>query len=169
MAETSHPAEAGLTQAKADTRPVYEVGFHVAPTIAEADVAGVIEKIRVLLGDAEIIKEEFPHKLVLAYTIERATSGKREKYNEAYFGWIKFATEKETIPTLMTALTATRDIIRFIVVETVREDAQAPRRAIFTSDRLEGETLQKPIAAPEKAVEVSEEELDKSLETLINP
>jgi ribosomal protein S6 len=170
MEETSHPeapAE-GLTQANDSKRPVYEVGFHVAPTIAETEVAAVVDKIRALLGDAEIIKEEFPHKLVLAYTIERATSGKREKYNEAYFGWIKFATEKQTIPAVQTALTAMREVIRFLLVETVREDAQAPRRTIFTSDRLEGETLQKPAAAPEKAVEVSEEELDKSIEALVS-
>src|SRR3989344_2566088 len=103
MAEMSHAeAEARAevevsSQAKQskDPRPVYEVGFHVVPTAEEADVAGVVEGIRAELGlgDAEIIAEQFPAKMTLLYTIERALSGKREKFLESYFGWIKFATK----------------------------------------------------------------------------
>lgn len=168
MVETPQAVEAS-TQADTNKQPVYEVGFHIVPTVEEAEVAGVVEKIRALLGDAEIIKEETPRKLTLAYTIERSNSGKREKYNEAYFGFIKFATDKSAIPALMQSLTVMREVLRFLLVESVREDVVKPRRAIFTSDRLEGETIQKPSAVPEKAGEVSEEELDKSLEALVNP
>ncbi|MDE1925242.1 MAG: 30S ribosomal protein S6 [Patescibacteria group bacterium] len=177
MVETPHPEASAEGSTQADNKqPVYEVGFHIVPTVAEAEVGGVVEKIRALLGDlpdgragAEIIKEEYPHKLTLAYAIERSNSGKREKYNEAYFGWIKFATDKSAIPALQRSLTAMREVLRFLVVETVREDMAKPRRAIFTSDRLEGETIQKPVAAPEKSGEVSDEELDKSLEALVTP
>lgn len=171
MVETPH-AEGNTeasTQADINKQPVYEVGFHVVPTVGEDGVPAVVEKIRALLGNAEIIKEEAPRKLTLAYTIERSNSGKREKYNEAYFGFIKFATDKSAIPALMQTLTAMREVLRFLLVESVREDVVKPRRAIFTSDRLEGETIQKPVATPEKAGEVSEEELDKSLEALVNP
>lgn len=169
MVETPHAEGSSEVSTQAEKKqPVYEVGFHIVPTVAEAEVGGVVEKIRALLGDAEIIKEEYPHKLTLAYTIERSASGKREKYNEAYFGWIKFATDKSAIPALQQSLTATRDVLRFMVAQTVREDMVKPRRAIFTSDRLEGETIQKPAQAPEKAGEISEEELDKSLEAIVN-
>ncbi len=51
----------------------------------------------------------------------------------------------------------------------MREDATvAPRRAVFTSDRLEGETIKKPAAAPEEKTAVSEEELDKSIDALVS-
>ena len=169
----SHPEASaeGLTQANTDdSRQVYEVGFHVVPTIAEAEVGGVVDAIHSELTPlaAEIIKEEFPHKLALAYTIERSSHGKREKYSEAYFGWIKFATEPENIPALMEKLRAMKEVLRFLCVETVREDAQAPRRAVFTSDRLEGETIKKPAAATEQGGEVSEEELNKSIDALVS-
>ena len=105
----------------------------------------------------------------LAYTIERSDSGKREKFTEAYFGWIKFATERGSIPPLQENLRAMPEVLRYLVIETVREDVSAPRRAVFTSDRLEGQTLKKPVVVKEeKAAEVSEEELDKSLEGLIS-
>jgi hypothetical protein len=54
-----------------------------------------------------------------------------------------------------------------LLVETVREDVAPTRRAVFTSDRLEGETLKKPVAEAEKPAEVSEEELDKSIDALV--
>lgn len=179
MVETLRPEASaeGLSQATADSRHVYEVGFHLVPTVGEDGVAAVVEKIRKLLGDAEIIAEHFPQKMTLAYTIERATQGpsttlgasKREKYSESYFGSIKFATEREALPALAEALRAMKEVLRFLLIETVREEAPAPaRRAVFTSSRLEGEVLQKPVAREEKGGEVSEEELDKSIEALVS-
>ncbi len=171
MAEVSHPAQAESSQARisADERPVYEVGFHVVPTVGDEGVMAVVEKVRALLSDAEIISEHAPQKMTLAYTIERSNVGKREKYTEAYFGFIKFALEREAIPAFENALRADRDVLRFLLIETVREEiATAPRRVVFSSDRLEGETIKKPTApTEEKTSEVSEEELDKSLDALV--
>jgi len=173
MAEMSHAeAQAEVSsQAKQskDPRPVYEVGFHVVPTTEESSVADVVEGLRAELGlgDAEIITEQFPAKMTLLYTIERAEAGKREKFSESYFGWIKFATERENIAALEASLRGNKNILRYLLIQTVREEA-APRRAVFTSDRLEGETIQKPTAEPEKGGEVSEEELEKSIEALVS-
>ncbi len=175
MAETSHPASAGSTQATSgpsgalvkNTTPVYEIGFHIISTVGEEGVPAVVDSIRKALGKAEIISESFPHKITLAYQVERATQGKREKYTESYFGHIKFAMEREGINAFTEAMRTLNPILRFLIVETVREDiAAAPRRAVFTSDRLEGKTIEKPVGAAEKPAEVSEAELDKSIEAL---
>ncbi len=171
MSEISHSAEAESSQAnnvpKEKGNAVYEVGFHIVPTTGEDGVAPVVESIRKLLGSAEIITEGYPRKITLAYQVERATQGKREKYTESYFGHIKFATVREVLPALQSALTALQPLLRFLIVETVREDiAAAPRRAVFTSDRLEGKTIERPAGTAEKPSEVSEAELDKSIEAL---
>ncbi|HWB33969.1 MAG TPA: 30S ribosomal protein S6 [Candidatus Paceibacterota bacterium] len=179
MAEISHPdtearAEVeGSSQAIApkDTRHIYEVAFHVLPTVEEAKVGDVVEKIRTQLASmkAEVLAEQFPAKMSLAYTIERANAGKREKYNEGYFGWIKFAVdEREGIPALSEMLRADREILRHLIVETVREDMSGPRRAVFSSNRLEGETIKKPTSAPEAPAQVSEEDLNKSIDALVS-
>ena len=68
----------------------------------------------------------------------------------------------------MTALRGMSEVLRFLVIETVREDVVAPRRAVFSSDRLEGEPIKKPTAAPEAVREISEEELNKSIDALVN-
>lgn len=178
ISQTSASAEAS-SQANAAPKekgnPVYEVGFHVVPTVGEEGVSKVVEAVRAAIesaskdagAEAEFISEAFPRKLTLAYQIERATQSKREKYTESYFGHIKFATVRETLPALQAALRAMQPVMRYLVIETTREDvSQAPRRAVFTSDRLEGKTIEKPVGETEKPVEVSEADLDKSIEAL---
>lgn len=147
---------------------IYEVGFHLVPTTPEDGVGAAVEKIRKAIGDdAEFISEGYPQKMHLAYVIERAAQGKREKYGESWFGWIKFAQSPSKMPALQTTLTASREVLRFLIIETVREDIVAPKaRAVFASDRLEGETISKPAAPKEKGGEVSEVELDKSIDAL---
>ena len=173
MAETPRPEEIeGQTQADSkDIRPVYEVGFHLVPTIGEEGVPKMVEKIRKALGDAEIIAEGAAQKMTLAYVIERSVSGKREKYAETYFGWIKFAVEERAaVEALAEKLRGMSEVLRYLLVETVREDiSQAPARAVFTSDRLEGQTLQKIPREAQMHGEVSEEELEKSIEALVAP
>ncbi|HVU80345.1 MAG TPA: 30S ribosomal protein S6 [Candidatus Paceibacterota bacterium] len=173
MAETSHPGEPGSSQANApkDTRLIYEIGFHVVPTVEEAKVADVVEEIRTALSSAkaDVLSEQFPAKMQLAYTIERAATGKREKYNEAYFGWIKFAVEeRDGIPGIEAALRSSKNILRSLLVESSLAETAQPRRAVFSSNRLEGETIKKPVAAPEEGGAVSEAELDKSIDALVS-
>ncbi|HEY5382942.1 MAG TPA: 30S ribosomal protein S6 [Candidatus Paceibacterota bacterium] len=169
MEETSQGATAPFTQANtSDETAVYEVGFHLLPTLTEAEAAAAVDKLRTVLGSAEILKEAAPVKIPLAYIIERRGQGKREKYGEAYFGFIKFATEKANIAALEHYLRATHEVLRHLLIETVREDASiTPRRAVFASDRLEGETLKKPEAAAEVSADISEADLDKSIDALV--
>lgn len=165
MAEDSQAAKAS-TQAN-EMLPVYEIGYHVVPTVGDEGVAKVVDAIRAALKDAEIITDGFPQKIALAYTVERAAQGKREKYTESYFGFIKFAATRETFADAKAKVEAMPQVLRSLAIETVREDLmQQKQRAVFASDRLEGKTLEKPTATPEKGGEVSEAELDKSLEAL---
>jgi ribosomal protein S6 len=170
MSETSQESKDSFTQAnEAQIRPVYEVAFHLVPTLGDEGVPGAVEKIRAAIGSgAEFISESFPAKITFAYIIERASAGKRDKFSEGYFGWIKFGADRENIPALETALRSDKNVLRHLLIETVREDISAPRRAVYASDRLEGETIKKPVAAKEETKEVSQEELDKSIDAIVN-
>ncbi|HVV15256.1 MAG TPA: 30S ribosomal protein S6 [Candidatus Paceibacterota bacterium] len=173
MAETSQVSAETSSQANApkDTRLIYEIGFHVVPTVEEAKVGDVVETIRTALSSikADIIGEQFPNKITLAYEVERSTTGKREKYTQAYFGWIKFAVEeRDGISSVEAMLRSSKDILRYLLVASSLVEAIQPRRAVFSSNRLEGETIKKPTAAPEEAGVVSEAELDKSIEALVS-
>lgn len=171
MAETAQGVEPS-SQAPADTTPIYEVGFHIVPTVDESQVAAVVEKIKKSLGsDVEIVAEEAPKRMHVAYQIERATQGKREKYTESYFGWVKFALKGDEVGAQVNAielsLRGMNEVLRYLLIQTVRDDLmQQKSRAVFGSDRLEGETIKRVPREAEKAGEVSEAELDKSLEAL---
>ncbi|MGC9602269.1 MAG: hypothetical protein ABSE76_00790 [Minisyncoccia bacterium] len=178
--QDTHSANAELTQtfnstvdqltsvSSGDTQPIYEIGYHLIPTLTEESVVAATEALRKILGNVEIIKDQAPVKIPLAYVIERRGQGKREKYAEAYFGFIKFATDKENIDAIKQYLRGAHEILRHLLIEAVREDTSfVPRRAVFTSDRLEGETLKKPLAEAEQAGEISEEELDKSIDAIV--
>lgn len=177
MVEVSHPeaparAEAeGSSQAiPKETKLVYEVGFHLLPALAEGEVAALVQNIRGAIEKAggAVFSSEEPKRLKFAYRIERSEGGKRGKYTEGWFGWMKFDGEeglRAGIPALGEALGAEKNILRFILIETVRE-APPPVRTVFSSDRLEGTTIHAPKRA-EKGGEVSEEELQKGIESLI--
>jgi ribosomal protein S6 len=176
MAEMSHTdAQAEVSSqanAKNDEVAVYEAAFHLVSSLTEDEVAKVVERIREELSQAkaETIAEGFPQKMTLAYTIERPVSGgRRERHSASYFGWIKFEAAPEAAEALHATLRSMREVLRYLLITTIREDISAiPRRALFSSDRLEGKTIQKPTTTPEKKGEVSEEELNKSIEALVN-
>ena len=169
MTQESQADEAFTQANEKDERTVYEVGFHIVPTVSEADLAGAVENVRTIItsSGAEVIKEKAAEKITFAYRIERSISGKREKYTEGYFGWIRFAVEAGEMPAITQTLRNTHDVLRFIVVETTREDTPSPRRAVFESKTLEGKTIEKPMTEVEKPAEVSEEELNKSIDALV--
>src|SRR3989338_536591 len=170
-AEIFTQATDASTEAAVSVPLIYEVGFHLVPTIAEDTVGAAVENIRKLIGpDAEFISEGYPQKTQLSYQVERAAQGKREKYTESWFGWIKFAQQKDRIPALEAALNASREVLSSLIIETVREDIAPPkaRAAVFTSDRLQGETIHAPKAPKEVSAEVSQAELDKSIDALVS-
>src|SRR5581483_4060927 len=166
MAEMSQAEEASTQATAPDSRPVYEVGFHLVPSIPEDALAGAFDKVKAMLGGAEVIAEGFAAKMTLAYAIERAAQGKREKFTSAYFGWVRFAAEEASaIPAIEAALRAEPSVLRCLLIHSTREIETKAPRAVFSSDRLEGETIKKMTEAESKG-EVSEAQLEKSIEAL---
>src|SRR3990167_8494370 len=121
MAETSQAEQAS---SQANATPVYEIGFHIVPTVGDEGVSAVVESVRKSLGDAEIISEGFPKKITLAYQVDLpagrqgADAGKREKDTESYFGHIKFAMQREGITAFTEAMRVMQPILRFLIIET---------------------------------------------------
>ncbi len=168
----SSQEQGSFTQAISDEKAVLETGFHIVPTVAEAEVGAVVERVRTSVEKVggSIIAQEMPKRMQLAYRIERPVAGKREKYTESYFGWIKFEAPKGAAKQIEHDLHEMTEILRFIIIHTTREAITFTPRVVFSSDRLEGKTIEKPaiVAAEEKKAAVSEEELDKSIDSLVS-
>ena len=106
-----------------DEIQVYEVGFHILPTVPEEKVQEELSLIEDVISKngGSIIAQDFPKMRTLAYDVAKTVDTKRLSFNKAYFGWIKFEIGKENIAKIKNALDTNLNILRFIIIKTVRE------------------------------------------------
>jgi ribosomal protein S6 len=144
---------------------IYEVGYHVAPMISETEIPAYASKIKAIIEENEgkIISEELPRLGALAYEIYSAAGSKKQKFNKTYFGWVKFESNSSLMGKIKKALEGEKEILRFILVKTVRENTIYHPK-FSKPKREERETS---IERGGEMKEVSEEEIDKSIEALV--
>lgn len=147
-----------MTETDKTAGTVYEVGFHIVPTVSPENLPKEVDAIKAILGaqGATIISEEFPKLRALAYQMIKVVGPVRHRVDSAYFGWIKFEGPKETVAELNKALAASDKVVRFLIVKTVRENTiYGPQ--ILAAEKAAAEA---PKAAPA-------EEVDKSIDKLV--
>lgn len=156
-----------------DETRIYEVGFNLVPTLGEEEIAPVFDVLRGIIesNGGNIISEGLPEEITLAYPMKHDVANKRNVYTSAYFGWIKFEMLPEDIAKVKEGFDGNENVIRFIIVKTVREDTlskkfAAPKQkhtapAVSSSEK----STDKKEEAPKEPV--SEEEVDKAIEELI--
>ncbi len=147
---------------------IYEVGYHITPNAKEEDLDAIVGGIRSVIekSGGSFISEGAPALTRLAYPMEVLEGEKHIEYDRGYFGWIKFESKIEVAQALETALRNSRDFIRFIVFQTVREDTRAKMKApqlreVKRTDIIKAAPRREEVAGP-----VSEEQLEKALEDI---
>lgn len=161
--------EVETTEAAEVVSRVYEVGYHILPSFKEEDLEGIVGAIRSVIEKAggSFIAEGAPALTKLAYPVAVKTRGKRDEYDRAYFGWIKFDAAVATAHVLEESMKRDPAILRFIVFRTVREETRARVKLATIRDVKRTDTIKPALTKPEVSSEpVSEEDLDKALETL---
>ncbi len=173
MTETTMPA-VEATQDNFDDRNSYEFAFHVLPTVAEGEVASVVDAIKTHIAKTgEIISEENPERVELAYPIVKSMEGKNRKFTSAYFGWVRFKLEADKLGALMDDLSIETRILRHLLIKLTREEEVHPfrfhenRKSVKMVEVFKGdEVLSEVQTEEEEHVEVSEAALDESLEKI---
>ena len=71
---------------------VYEVAFNIVPTLSDEALAAEFGNLKEALSKAgaPVISEQYPKTIPLAYTMNRVINNKNNKFNSAFFGWVKF-------------------------------------------------------------------------------
>ncbi len=146
---------------------VYELGYLLVPTIAQEDVPvsyGNLKELVLSLG-AEIISDEIPKMIPLAYSMSKVISNVRNKFNSAYFGWTKFTMDAQKVLELKKKLDLDPNFIRFLILKTVKENTIAAKRFV------RGEMHRRPMARKslehEVAIPINKEEIDKEIDALV--
>ena len=107
---------------------VYEVSFHLVPSIDKDKVPGVFERVKKVVSEkGEVLSEEQPVLRDLAYTVRhtvRQRDGSYNRYDEAYFGSVKFRALRSATAQIEQALLEDEEVLRFLLLETVAEDTR---------------------------------------------
>ena len=148
---------------------IYEVGYHIIPTVKEEDLDSVVGDIRSIIEKAggSFIAEGAPVQMKLSYPMSIRENERHSEYDHSYFGWLKFESPAQAAIDLEKSLSADIRILRSIVFRTVREETRSriklgPLREVRRTD-----TLKAPVRRVEEvSAPVSEVELDKALEEL---
>lgn len=168
---------------KEHTEPrIYELGYHLVPTISEEQIPGVSGAVRGVIekNSKEVISEELPVFIDLAYSVTKTINHRNKRFEEAYFGWIKFEGTPESIAIIEEFLKKDENILRYLVVKTIRENTYLSKK--FPSSNAKNREEETPLeeGAPEgeevvavsgelaEESEVSGDELDKAIEKLVS-
>lgn len=166
MSETKAKVAKAPKVKSVEGKAVYEVGYLVMPSVSLELLPREVDGIKAIIAKVggEVISEGAPEMKPLAYTMIKPVGPARPRFDTAYFGWIKFEATKESIGEVKKALDAVENLIRFLLVETVRENTLYSAKIL--KDKEESEKPEAP-KAPVAPVQSSEEEIDKAVEKLI--
>ncbi len=146
-------------------KTIYEIGYNLIPTISEEGVAKEVGKIKekiTSLGGA-VISDEYPNQIKLAYEMTKEIENKNVRFTSAYFGWIKFELEPEAVAEVKKMADSDLNVLRFIIIKTVRENTMYTPKLAKPVRRPSSEDM-----ADVEALPIDEEAVDKKIDELID-
>lgn len=156
-----------------DKMRIYEVGYLIIPSIPEEKLGTEVDKlVDFIKSKGAILSEEFPKRRALSYTMIKKIGTTNHRFKEGYFGWIKFEMSQDVINDLKVSLETNTNILRSLLISTVRESTYLGEKAkilvkeLGGKDENEKDTTEAPVKV-EKHEEVNPEEIDKSIDDMV--
>ncbi len=109
---------------------VYEISFIFDNKLDEGtalEKSNAIKQSIATLGGS-FISEEAPYMRELAYEMIRVVNNVNVRFNEGYFGWIKFSMVPANVKEFEKALKTDEELVRYLVVTTVAENTVFTKR-----------------------------------------
>lgn len=115
MSEKDIKKEVGSNQ-------VYELGFHLVPTLGDDKVGKAFDKVINLIEKVggKVISKSDPALLNLEYTMEKTVESVKSKYNNAYFAWVIF--EGGDVQELGNEVENDKYVLRQLLIKTDQKD-----------------------------------------------
>ncbi len=149
-------------------KKIYEVGFHIVPSAPQEEIGTIFSALKDMIEKSPgiITGESSPKMTPLSYTLKKEKAGKYTKYNQAYFGWLKFEIEPVSIEAIDEYFKNQELVLRYLLIKTVKENTMtAPKIPSFS--RNKGSDLASNKDVSEEKVEVSDSEIEKALDSAI--
>ncbi len=164
--------ETGLVPLDSDElkTAVYEIGYHLVPTLSEEELPVAVSKITdTLKGEGAIfVGEQFPSRIQLAYSIAKRIDTVRKNFDEAYFGWMAFEISKKALTKIKAALDVHPSLLRYLFIVTDKNAVAVTLGGKSASIHTITPTgdIGKPKRAVEEGGEVSEVALEQALQSI---
>ncbi|OGI67390.1 hypothetical protein A3A05_00865 [Candidatus Nomurabacteria bacterium RIFCSPLOWO2_01_FULL_41_12] len=149
-------------------KKVYELGYLLVSTIGQEDVPVNYGNLKELVSSfgGEIIADEVPKMINLAYSMRKVISNVRHKFNTAYFGWTKFFMVPGQALELKKHLDLDQNFIRFLILKTVKENTIAAKRFVRSEGYRRVPTVKRPMESG-AVTPIDKEEIDKEIDALV--
>ncbi len=147
---------------------IYEVGYLILPTVGEDALAPEVSKLKETLSDAsaKVIGDEYPALINLQYEMTKRIDTKNVRFDQAYFGWIKFETEGESIEKIKKQLDLNKVLLRYIIISTVRENTLHAKKSVAVMLSTKSAKVIAP--AKEEVLPLDEEAVDQEIDRLVD-
>src|SRR3990167_7990124 len=147
---------------------VYELGYLLAPTIAEENIPVSYGNLKDLVSSfgGELISDEIPKMIPLAYSMSKVVANVRNKFNTAYFGWSKFVMDSDKILELKKKLDLDPNFVRFLILKTVKENTIDRKRFVGRDAGHKRVPNTHKTVEGEEAVPINKEEIDKEIDAM---
>ncbi|OGI57128.1 hypothetical protein A3B85_03290 [Candidatus Nomurabacteria bacterium RIFCSPHIGHO2_02_FULL_37_13] len=165
--ESMQDAEKEVEQ-NANSR-VYELGYLLVPTIKEEDIVisyGNLKELILSFG-GEIVSDEMPKIISLAYTMRKVASNVRSKFNTAYFGWIKFTMNAQKVLELKKKIDLDPNFVRFFILKTAKENTIAAKRFVRGNMVHRKSPTIKRSGDNKEVISINKDEIDKEIDAMV--
>jgi ribosomal protein S6 len=151
---------------KGISRSVYELGYHLVPSLGEEDLALRVEEIQQVVAKSggEMISEGSPELIDLAYTVVKKSAGANQRFTSAYFGWMKFEILPEAVLGVEEMCKSNQYILRHLLVHS---DRQQNVPLVKIKPQVSDEVIVHRPDVSSDTGEVSDEELEKAVEEMV--
>ncbi|MAG12788.1 hypothetical protein CL630_03180 [bacterium] len=148
---------------------LYELGYHLLPTLSEEEIP---QEVGVLKDGIEkhsgaMVSDQMPRVMSLAYSMSKIMGQKRKYFDTALFGWIKFQMSPKDLLEFDKELKHNKHILRFILVKIAREKLPSVKKMTFLKPKQPTGRITKEQKVQKPGKQLSEEELDKTIEELV--
>jgi ribosomal protein S6 len=155
---------------------VYELAYHILPTVAEGEVEAVTGELKALLTahNAVITDEEVAARFELAYEIEKYLEGKYRRFSSAYFGWIRFTIAPAQLVALDEEIRGNKKVLRHLTIRLTAVEEASPFRfheavreltakvtTVDTDDTIVAEATADEVVSVPEVADATEAEVEK--------
>lgn len=156
-----------VTQASTETLEprVYELGFLLSPAVREEDLDARVDEIKTIITDAagSIIADGRPEFIDIAYQMDKTIDNKKVKFDQGYFGWIKFTTTPNMIKAIQESMDKNLLIIRSLLVLTVAENTVISKKPLSKILKSTARSESDEVVEDEVLLDTEEDEIDPGI------